>query len=104
MSINWQCTLLGHVLKHNYCLKIDHLHLYCVRSGQRKGIDVKSEACKRLLILHKKKLGKMFGYAIETNYVCPNYKKLMKNYPKIKNNVTILQKKLINIILLMIFS
>lgn len=30
---------------------------------------------------------------LETSYICPNYKKLMKNYPKIKNNVTILQKK-----------
>jgi hypothetical protein len=80
------------------------LHFYCVRSGQRKGRDIKSEASKGLLILHRRKLEKMFGYAAKTSYVCPNYRKLMKNYPKIKNNVTILQKKLINIILLMIFS
>ncbi len=79
------------------------MHLYYVRSGQRKGIDIRSEASKRLPILHRKKLEKMFGYATKTSYVCPNYRKLMKNYPKIKKSHNIAKKKLINIILLMIF-
>lgn len=93
MSINWQCTLLGRVLKHIYCFKIDNLHLYCVRSGQRKRIDIKSEASKGLPILHRKKLEKMFQYATKTSYVRPNYRKLMKNYLEIKNNVINIAKK-----------